>query len=218
MPRIARVFIEGAAYHVLNRGNNRSVIFQKPEDYSAFLRLMIEAHARTPIRLLAYILMPSHFHFIIRPATSDEIPAYMRWLMNAHVRHYHQHYGTSGYGHIYQGRYKAFPIETESYLLNALRYVEANALRAGLVERAEYWPWSSAHPGHANGPELSAWPMPRPADWLELLNQQLSEDKLGAIRRSVDRGAPYGSKDWTQRTAAEYGLEFTLRSRGRPKR
>lgn len=218
MPRINRVFVEDAAVHVLNRGNNRKVIFRKPEDYAAFLRLMCEAHARVAIRLLAYALMPNHFHFIIWPRNRDEISAYMRWLMNAHVRHYHQHYGTTGYGHIYQGRYKAFHIQTDTYLLNALIYVEANAFRANLVGRAEDWLWSSASPRRDDRPEISAWPIERPADWSEYLNRRLASESVQRLRRSVGRGSPYGSDEWTKQVAAEHGLEFTLRTRGRPRR
>lgn len=217
MPRIARAFVEDAAVHVLNRGNNRKVIFRKPEDYEAFLRLMREADKKTPIRMLAYALMPNHFHFIIWPREPGEVSAYMRWLMNAHVRHYHQHYGTTGYGHIYQGRYKAFPIQTDAYLLNALIYVEANAFRAGLVARAEDWLWCSANPRRDGRPELSPLPIERPADWVGLLNQRLPEKNLQRIRRSVGRGCPYGSDEWTKKMAADHGLDFTLRSRGRPR-
>jgi putative transposase len=217
MPRIARVFVEDAAVHVLNRGNNRKAIFHKPEDYAAFLRLMCEAHARVATRLLAYVLMPNHFHFIIWPREAGEISAYMRWLMNAHVRHYHQHYGTTGYGHIYQGRYKAFHIQTDRYLLNALIYVEANAYRAGLVTRAEDWLWSSANARREDRPEISAWPIERPVDWSDYLNQPLPSEGVRRLRRSVGRGCPYGSEEWTKQVVVEHGLEFTLRGRGRPR-
>ena len=219
MPRIRRVFPPGIAQHVINRGNNRRTIFRKDGDYRAFLRLMAEAQQRHPIELLEYCVMPTHFHFVFWPQTEDAIPAYMTWLMNAHVRQYHQHYETCGHGHIYQGRYKNFPIQTDRHLLTVLRYVGANPLRALLVGRAENWKWSSLSAATSIArPELADSPVTRPRPWLPLVNSNLDEKTLQRIRRSVRRGAPFGDDTWTVRFAETHGLEFTLRSCGRPRK
>lgn len=142
----------------------------------------------------------------------------MQWLTTAHVRRYHKHYRSSG--HVWQGRFKAFPIQEDEHLLTVLRYIERNPLRAGLVERAQEWTWSSLaslceeplpsflHPG----------PVPRGKDWLDWVNQPQSEAELKAILRSVDRGAPFGATEWASSMAAEFGLEASLRPRGRPKK
>jgi REP-associated tyrosine transposase len=217
MPRIRRTCPPGAAQHVLNRGNNRRTIFHKIGDYLAFLRLMAEAQTKIPLLLLAYCLMPNHFHFIVLPESAAALSAYMRWLMNAHVRQYHQHYETCGTGHIYQGRFKNFPVQTGSHLLNVWKYVEGNALRAGLVRRGEDWRWSSlSEEGRLDGPELCESPIVRPGAWVDYVNEELSLSDLKGVRRSVRRGAPYGDEDWTASVAKAHGLEFTLHRPGRP--
>jgi len=179
---------------------------------------MHEAQDRVPIRLLAYCLMPNHFHLVVWPESIVSLSAYMRWLMNAHVRNYHQHYGTCGHGHIWQGRFKNFPIQHDSHLLHVLRYVEANPARADLVRRAEDWSWGSLSSPREECPVLTDWPVDRPADWLDYVNTPEGGRELEALRYSVHRGAPYGDDAWRKRVAKESGLEFTLRPPGRPRR
>jgi putative transposase len=218
MPRIRRVAPPGLAHHVINRGNNRACIFRKSGDYQAFLSVMTEAQERVPMRILAYALMPNHFHLVLWPESTEAISAYMRWLMNAHIRRYQHHYGTCGHGHIYQGRFKNFPIQRNAHLVRVLRYVEANPLRAGLVERAEEWAWSSLTSGEGHRPPLAEWPVSRPVNWLEYVNQTASQAELTALRASASRGAPYGEPGWVEGIAGECGLAFTLRTRGRQRR
>lgn len=216
MPRIRRSAPDGLAHHVINRGNNRRTVFRKRGDYLAFLRFMREAQDREPMKILAYCLMPNHFHMVLWPESVTALSAYMRILMNAHVRNYQQHYGTCGHGHIWQGRFKNFPIEQDDHLLRVLRYVEANAVRANLVRRAEDWSWGSLASGGDEVPALAESPVPRPDRWLEYVNAP--EDDLKDLRNSVKRGAPYGGREWQEHVAKSCGLEFTLRTPGRPKR
>jgi putative transposase len=219
MPRIRRVFPPGAAHHVLNRGNNRRTIFHKDGDYKAFLRLMAEAGEQVPVRLLHYCLMPNHFHLLVWPESSEALPAYMHGLMNAHVRQYHQHYQTCGTGHIYQGRYKNFPVQTGRHLLTVARYIEANALRAGLVSRAEDWRWSSLSPDTwIERPVLATGPVPLPPNWFDWVNLGQPTAQLDALRTSVKRGRPFGDAEWVGEIATTYGLDFTVRSPGRPRK
>ena len=112
-------------------------------------------------------------------------------------------------------------METEAYFYQAVRYVERNALRANLVTCAESWPWSSLRRGERDDPAfpiLAAWPLPRPADWLQIVNRPQSEAELKALRGCVNRGSPLGPPDWIARTAKQLKLESTLRSRGRPRK
>src|SRR5438132_11087818 len=141
MPRTARASAGGVCYHVLNRGNGRADVFHKGDDFAAFLKLMAEANERLPVRILGYVLMPNHFHLVLWPRSDGDLSRWMQWLLTSHVRRYHRHY--QGSGHVWQGRFKAFPIEQDEHLLSVLRYVERNALRADLVARAEAWAWSS---------------------------------------------------------------------------
>src|SRR5438067_3845258 len=141
MSRTARVAPGGLAYHVLNRAVARLPLLQKPADYDAFERVMAEAMARHPTRLLTYCLMPNHWHMVIWPEKDGELTAFVRWLTHTHTMRWHAHYHTSGTGHVYQDRFKSFAIQQDEHLLNVRRHVERNALRAGLAGRAEEWPW-----------------------------------------------------------------------------
>lgn len=193
-------------------------VFHKDGDYAAFTDLLAEAHDHQPMRLLAYCLMPNHFHLVAWPRGDGDLSRWMQWLMNAHVRRYHQHYHTAGTGHIWQGRFKAFPIQADDHLLVVMRYIERNALRARLVQRAEDWPWSSL-PGVTRDPwpaMLHPGPVRRPDNWLRLVNQPQTKAELEALRRSVARGTPLGGPCWVQTTAAKLALTHTLRPRGRP--
>jgi putative transposase len=128
-------------YHVLNRGNARAEVFHKADDYAAFLKLLPLGMDRLPMRIVGFCLMPNHFHMVLWPHNDGDLGRFMQWLLTSHVRRYHRHYKSSG--HVWQGRFKAFPIQQDEHLLAVLRYVERNPLRARLVKRAENWNWSS---------------------------------------------------------------------------
>jgi putative transposase len=219
MPRAARASIGGICYHVLNRGNARRRVFYKNADYQAFLKAMAHACVEVPMRVLGFCLMPNHFHLVLWPINDGDLSSWMHWLQNTHVRRYHKHY--HGSGHIWQGRFKSFPIGEDDHLLTVLRYAERNPLRANLVRRAEEWEWSSAR--HWQAPEsrpsyLIAGPVRRPKDWLAWVNQPVTEGEVEALRRSVNRGTPFGAAAWVVRTAEQLGLQATLRPRGRPRK
>jgi putative transposase len=136
------------------------------------------------------------------------------------VRNWQENRRRVGYGHLYQGRYKSFPIEGDEHFYQVARYVERNALRANLVSQAQDWQWSSLWRRLHGTPEqqmlLSDWPLPVPKDWVDLVNEPQTEAEMEAIRRSVQGGQPYGSLPWVLRSARRLGLESTLRPRGRP--
>ena len=216
MARSRRVTTVGVVQHVMNRGNRRATIFRKPADYVAFIALLLEAGRRFKVRLLAFCLMPNHWHLVLVADEEGAISSYMRWVTGTHVRRYHRRYGLEGTGHLYQGRYTSVLVQSDRHLVTVLRYTESNALRAGLVSRAEDWQWSSlGAPANIKGQLLAESPVRRPPDWLELVNQPVPN--LARIRDCVTRGRPFGSLVWTAKTAARHGLEFTMRSRGRPK-
>lgn len=216
MPRTARASQGGFCYHVLNRGNGRRTVFHKQGDYAAFLKLLGQAAERTPVRLLAYCLLPNHFHLALWPRADGELSDYMMWLLTAHVRRYHQHYHSSG--HVWQGRFRAFPIQEDDHLLTVLRYIERNPVRAGLVAKAEDWPRSSAASARPVLPLVDAGPVPRPGDWLKRVNQAQTEAEVEKLRECLRRGRPYGHEVWMADTAVRLGLEASLRPRGRPRK
>lgn len=219
MPRHRRISPDNFVQHVVNRGDHRETIFRKPGDFQAFLVAVAETAYCVSMRILAYCIMRNHFHLLLWPQIGDDLPVFMERLMNTHIRRYTLHYPPASPGHIYQGRYHNSIVETGPDLLNVARYVEANALSAGLVERAEHYCWSSASPQalDANRPVLSEWPIPKPANWLKILNTPTPADELKKIQRSIQRGAPIGSSQFVDRMAAAYRLEHTLRPRGRPR-
>src|SRR5262249_12896987 len=157
-----------------------------------------------------YCLMPNHWHFVLWPKKDHELTTFLRWLTHTHTMRWHAHYHTSGTGHLYQGRFKSFPIAEDDHLYTALRYVERNALRAGLVFQAEHWRWSSLwrrlHPGTMPQLPLSDWPVPQPEDWLAWVNQPQTEAELSAVREAVVRGRPFGGEAWSERVARRLGL------------
>src|SRR5512135_1081483 len=143
MPRRARVAPGGLAYHVLNRTVAGLPLFRKAADYEAFERIMIEAHERHPLRILAWCLMRNHWHFVVWPREEGEVTAYFRWLAHTHAMRLHVAHRTVGRGHLYQGRFKSFPIQEDEHFWTVCRYVERNALTAKVVDRAEDWRWCS---------------------------------------------------------------------------
>jgi putative transposase len=217
MPRTARASVGDLCYHVINRGNLRATVFHSDGDYRAFVELFSPACERVPMRLVGYCLMPNHFHLVLWPFEDGDLSRFMQWLMTSHVRRYHRQAGTSG--HVWQGRFKAFPIQKDEHLLAVLRYVERNPLRAGLVAHAEDWPHSSLAATLAGTPPsyLSESPIERDDSWVRLVNEPQSAGEEAELRRCVNRGAPFGKEAWVKRTARRLAIEASLRPRGRPR-
>lgn len=218
MARTARAAAGGICYHVINRGNRRATVFHTPSDYKSFVQLMQRACTRTPMRVLAYCLMPNHVHFVLWPHAADDMSRWMHWLFTSHVVRYNKVRGISG--RVWQGRFKAFPIEQDRHLITVLRYVERNPVRANLVATAVDWEWSSLASGNSESPSslLSESPVTRPDGWARLVDQPQSAEDLKALRRCSLKSTPFGSERWVHHTAAELGLQSSLRGPGRPKR
>ena len=145
MPRRPRRTAGGEVYHVLNRDAGRVTLFHAGGHYAAFERVLAEAAARFPgVGLLTYCVMPNHWHLVLWPRADGELSAFMNWLTL--TQRYHHAHHLVGHGAIYQGRFKSFPVQVagdvDLHFLALCRYVERNALRAGLVPRAEDWRWS----------------------------------------------------------------------------
>jgi putative transposase len=209
-------------FHVLNRANGRRAIFQSDADFRAFERVIVRTLDYVPMRILSYCTLPNHWHFVLWPHQDGDLPAFMHRLTTTHVRRWHLHRHTVGAGHLYQGTFKSFPVQTDDHLLTVCRYVERNALRAGLVSRAEDWSWGSAgaraRRPNSEKPPLSDGPLPFPGNWLDFVNEALTAAELEMVRLSARRGRPFGTPEWQQRIARELGLEATMRPQGRPRR
>ena len=218
MPRRPRFRTGGYVFHVLNRAVRRETLFSKEGDYLAFQRVLEEARRQVPMRLLAFCVMPNHFHLVLWPVGDDDLSEYMRWVTVTHTQRWHAHHKTSGTGPIYQGRFKSFPVEQDEHFFTVVRYVERNPLRAGLVSRASRWRWSSPwlRLNERWDVTLDAWPVPCPDGWTDHVERPQTEAELAAVRQAVRRDSPFGSAAWQQETAKRLGLESTLRARGRP--
>jgi putative transposase len=209
-------------FHVLNRGVGKMTLFRKPGDYNALEAILGETLEKRPLRICGYCLMPNHWHLVVWPEEDGQLAAFMQRLTITHARRWQEHCECVGFGHVYQSRYKSFPVQSDDHFYQVLRYVERNALRANLVERAEEWRWSSlwrcVHGTLDQKSLLSDWPVSRPREWLTFVNDPQTESELLAIRRSIQRGRPLGNEQWVRQTATALGLESTLRAPHRPRK
>lgn len=221
MPRVARVSEGGMIYHVINRSNGRVPIFEDADEYRHFEALLQEGVELIGMRILAYCIMPNHWHLVLYPLNDGDMGEFMRWVTTTHVRQRRVMTETVGQGHLYQGTYKSFIVETESYLQRLMVYVEQNPLRAKLVHRAEEWQWSSLWRREGGKVThlkmLAELPIMLPSNYLTLVNTLPSDDQLEPLRRSVNKGTPFGSDAWTDEMVGKYNLGSTVRSPGRPR-
>jgi putative transposase len=193
-------------------------IFSRDGDYAAFEKAMGQALELTPVRLLSYCLMPNHWHLVLWPRLDGELSRLMFWLTMTHTQRWRHARGLVGLGPLYQGRFKAFPVETDAHYLTVCRYVERNALRANLVARAEEWKWSSlnARVSGREGLTLSPWPVAMPGDWLNWVNEPQTDAEVQQVRSRIRTGRPLGSPEWERRAAERLGIDLTPKPRGRP--
>ena len=222
MGRPLRTQAGGLVYHVLNRSNGRAEIFGNSGDYEAFLRVLADAQAEQQMRILFYCIMPNHWHLVLWPEQDGALSRFVGWLTLTHTQRRHAYRHSAGSGHLYQGRYKSFIVESDDHLLTVGRYTERNALRANLVDRAEDWRWGSlwqrTHENADRRPELSTAPVPLPRDGTEWVNAPQTGQEEGAIRRCSRRGQPFGGELWIEALVKQHGLESTRRRSGRPAR
>lgn len=201
MPRRKRIVLPGTVFHAMNRGSRKGLIFDGDRDYAAFERLLRKTVDQFDMSVFSYSLMPNHWHLVVAPAPGETLSQPLKWLTETHARRWHLQRGTVGQGAVYQGRFKATPIEADAHFLRVCRYVERNACRARLVDRAEDWRWCSLwrREHHLETAWLRPWPVPRPADWLEHVNRPQTASELAAIRTAIRRGTPYGTNAWRER-------------------
>jgi putative transposase len=220
MPRQARHAPGGLVYHVLNRANGRLRLFKKDQDYLAFEQVMIDAHAQVPIRILGWCLMPNHWHLVLWPQANGQLTAFMRKLTHTHAQRWKTAHNAVGHGHLYQGRFKSFPTQSDEHLLALLRYVEGNPLRAGLVRRARQWRWGSyfvrSRSDHGLRPLLVRGPIDLPADWPRRVHEPQTIAEQAAMQQHLHRNRPLGDPAWTAAIARKLGLQSSLRPPGRP--
>lgn len=222
MPRQKRADEAGVIYHAINRGNARQTIFHKDEDYDAFLRVLAEGLAKYAVEVFSFTLMPNHWHLVLRPNQDGEMGRLLRWVTATHTLRHHAHYHTKGEGHLYQSRFKSFPVQDDAHFYVVCRYIERNPLRAKLVAWPEKWKYGSLYRWNQRSEPLprvlSPWPIPRLRNWNARVATPLTTEELNDIRTCVQRGRPYGEDEWVEETAEKQGLWYTLRPIGRPRK
>jgi len=222
MPRINRVDVADLIYHAINRANARMQIFDHKEDYQLFENVLEEAKEKFNMRILAYCIMPNHWHLVLNPKRNGDLQKFMGWLSMTHTQRWHSHHKTIGSGHLYQGRYKSFPVETDGYLLILLKYVEKNPLRAKLVKKAQDWKWSSLWRREKGNIEqkdlLDQWPFIVPDNYLDQVNSDEENKQLEILRQCVNKSRPLGKEGWCEQMIKKYNLGATLNNPGRPKK
>ena len=223
MPRAPREVPPHVPFHVLNRANRRATLFERASDYDFFLETLAAGVDRSGVELFAFCVMPNHWHLVVTPQDATRLATFLHWITTKHALAVHAFNETTGVGHVYQGRYKAFPVQSDEHFLILCRYVERNPVRAGLVARAADWAWSS-HRANAHGTtvlpqaRLSEWPVARPHDWADWVDRPQTDAELADVRRSVSRGTPFGSMPWRDVLGHAFPSYAARNTRGRPRK
>jgi putative transposase len=202
----------------MNRAVRRTILFKTERDYRAFLNLARQAVLKFKVKVISFSLMPNHWHFVIICDRLEELSRCMHWLESTHANRWNGAHRCRGSGAVYKDRFKAVPVQSNESVRRVCRYVERNALRKGLVTRAELWEWSSLHAVCQNCSviPLTEWPIMRPDDWIEVVNAPETEAELADLRRMIRCNQPIGDPAWQEAVAPYVGL--TMRGRGRPKK
>ena len=212
----------GYVYHVLSRGLKPKPMFRSPEDFLEFDRTLAQAVERFEFRLLAYCVLPKQWHLVLIPRKDGDLSKLMAWLTTTHSARWHTKPRRAGTGGLYERRFRSFPVQDDTKLLDVMQFVESNPIRTSVVESLDDWPWSSfvrrKNSVTPLGPLLSSPPVPLPMDWCQQLNLEMSVEKLDEIEHCIKRSCPYGDNEWVQKTATRLNLESTLRPRGRPRK
>jgi putative transposase len=186
-----RIIPDNSIHHVVNRGNDRKVIFPKLVDYASFLVLLREAREEFDVELYSYCLMPNHFHLVVRVANLKAISEYMHFVEREHACDLRACYRSKGHGHIFQRRYWNDLVEGDGHLIRLMRYVEANPLRARLVDSPERWEWSSLWDRMTGERDLlHPAPLWLPDDWRTIVSVPMDPIDLTLIRRPAKMGRP----------------------------
>ena len=196
MPRIPRGETRSLLLHILNRGNARATVFHRAGDYRAFIAAMMEARALAGVKLYAFCVMPNYFHLLAEGESARHLSDFTQRWMTAHVRQHHQVHEVSG--HLWQGRYKSFPVQADVHLLAVARYILLNPVRASLVGHAHAWPWSSLHYSRL----MDAWPTVPPVDLRSWLADGVTAPEVARIRSCIRKRTPYGDSAFSGRVLA----------------
>jgi putative transposase len=202
----------------MNRAVRRTILFEHQQDYEAFLAVVRQGLVKFKVKTISYEVMPNHWHFVVICDRIEEVSSWLHWVTGTHAIRWNLAHGTRGTGAVYGGRFTAIPVQKETSLVRVCRYVERNALRKGLVHKAELWQWGSLYAMCKNSHPipLTRWPILRPVNWVEIVNSPENAAELDALRKLIKRNQPIGDPDWQKAVAPFIGL--SMRPIGRPKK
>ena len=217
MPRIARAIAVGYPHHITQRANYRQTVFEEAEDYAHYLELVTRYSRKYELEIWAYCLMPNHVHIIGVPRADTSLSSVFRNVNMLYSQFFNRK--ANNVGHLWQGRFYSCALD-ERYLYAAIRYVEINPVRAGLVTSAADYPWSSAK-SHITGtpdPVLSGSSSFEETipDWKEFLLEPPDTDAQDSLRKSTKTGRPCGSNDFVAHLEDQLGRRFAVLPPGRP--
>ncbi len=208
MARAPRIDVGGHVYHVINRANGRATIFSSDEDYKDFEYLLSEIKETFEMRILAYVVMPNHWHLLLYPKKDGDLAKSMQWLTTSHARRHHTRKRTIGGGHLYQDRYKSFLVEDDAHLLTVLKYIERNPIRAQLANNTKGWRWGSGYRRTVGSGEekqfIAEPPTLLPTDYEQWVNTPELAEELKDIRYSITKGVPYGEVSIAQDISPQF--------------
>jgi putative transposase len=180
MARAKRRSLSSPYFHVVNRSVRKTPLFRRKTDYRAFLTVLSDGLVRHGVKLLAYCVLSNHWHLVVETPSTAELSRFMQWVTSSHAVRWHRHHLSTGQGPVYQGRFRAEPIDAATVLVRTCRYVERNALRAGLVKRAQDWPWCSLaeRARSERSVPLASAPFLTSTAWIEYVNAPLFAGEL----------------------------------------
>jgi putative transposase len=218
MPRRPRHELTGVVFHAMNRAVRGTTLFNTNDDFEAFASIFCKGLKQSTVEALSYQVLDNHWHVVLTCERVADLSEFMHWFEGTHANNWAGAHRARGRGYVYQGRYKAVPVQTAHSLFRVCRYVERNALRKNLVSAAEHWAWGSLHARCNNcyPIPLAEWPISPPPNWIELVNTPQTAAEIADLRNCINRDQPIGDPDWVKAVAPLVGL--TLRPRGRPKR
>jgi putative transposase len=230
MARLPRYVIPGQPQHIIQRGNNRQVIFAADADYQFFRDSLVEAAGRFGLAIHAYVWMTNHIHLLATPTQSDSISKTFQSAGRKYVQYFNYTYRRSGT--LWEGRYRATVVDSEQYMLSVMRYIELNPVRAGMVAHPRDYPWSS-HRRYAYGqdsPNLNWLLEPdqylqldrddaaRQTAYRDLFKAALDPDDINAIRNATHKGWALGDTRFREMIEALGERRAMPAARGRPRK